>query len=151
MASRTNFTITDYGQERSSFAVVGADISSANYDAQQVEVIALSDAVEDIIIGQLTKREFTASVAFPDTAPVTNQFAQRELKWFVTYSDTVTGKLQSVEIATPDLALLVAGSDLMNVSAGAGAAFVTAFEAFVLSADGNPVTVESVRLVGRNL
>jgi len=151
MPSRTNFRITDYSAESSNFRVAGVDVSSANYDAQQTQVIALSNAVEGIIIGQLAERAFTSSVAQPDTVAPTDPFAQRELKWLVTYTDDTTGDLQQVEIATPDLALLVAGSDLMNVAAGAGATFVTAFEAFVRSADGNAVSVVSIRLVGRNI
>lgn len=151
MPSSTNFKIIDYSGESSSFRVAGTTISSANYDAQQTEVIALSDAIENIIIGQLAERRFTSSVAEPNTVAPTNQFAQRELKWLVTYTDDVLGDVMQCEIATPDLALLVAGSDLMNTSAGAGAAFVTAFEAFVTGKTGNAVSVVSVRLVGRNI
>jgi len=151
MASRVTFTILDYSNEQSSFAVNGESVSSANYDAQQTEAIALSDAVEAISIGTLSKREFTSSIAFPEAGLPTSQYAQRELKWFVRYSDDVNGLKQSCEIAAPDLTLLVAGTDLMNTAAGAGAAFVTAFEAFVKSSDGNAVSVDSVQLVGRKL
>lgn len=151
MTSRTNFTIEDYGAERSSFAVAGIPISSANYDAQQTAVIALSDAIEGIIIGALRQRAFTSQVAFPDVTPIANQFAQRELKWFVTYRDTVTSEIQSCEIATPDLSLLVPGTDFMNTASGAGLTFVNAFESFVRSRDNNPVEVQGVRLVGRNI
>jgi len=151
MASRSIFTIEDYSAEKSSFAVAGVAASSANYDAQQTLLIALADAVEDLIIGALRKREYVASVAFPNTGDVTNAFAQRELKWLITYSDDVTGKLQQCEIAAPDLSLLVAGSDLLDLAGTEGAAFVTAFEAFVKSDAGNAVTVQSGRVVGRNL
>lgn len=152
MASSTNFRITDFSNENSSFRVAGAAISSANYDAQQTAVIALSDAIEAIIIGQLAERRFTSSVAQPNTVAPTNAFAQRELKWLVTYSDDVTGDLQQAEIATPDLDQLVAGSDVMDTGTGTpGEDFVTAFEAFVKSAAGNAVSVISIRLVGRNI
>lgn len=151
MASRSTFSITDFSREVSTFQVNGINVSSANYDAQQTQLIALSDAVIGISIGTVTKREFVSSIAFPESGTPSNAFAQREMKWFVTYSDTVTGLLQSSEIACPDLALLVANTDLMDLTLAASAAFVTAFEAFVRSSDGNPVNVESVRVVGRNL
>jgi len=151
MPSRTNFRIMDYSGEASNFRLAGANVSSANYDAQQVLVIALSDAIEDLIIGQLAERAFTSSVAEPNTVAPTNPFAQRELKWLVTYQDATTGDLQQCEIAAPDLSLLVPGSDLLDLAGTEGAAFVDAFEAFVQSAAGNAVTVQTVRLVGRNI
>lgn len=151
MASRTIYTIEDASGERSSFRVAGVTISSANYDAQQVLVQALSDALEDMILGALRKREFVSSVTIPNSGVVDNNFAQRENKWLVTYTDTTTAKKQQAEIACPDLDLLVAGSDLMDIGGTEGVAFVTAFEAVVKSENGNAVTVDSIRYVGRNL
>jgi len=151
MASRVNFTITDYTRESSNFSVNGINVSSANYDAQQTQAIALSDAIEGLSIGQVAKREFISSIAFPETATPTDPFAQREMKWLVVYQDDTTSKLQSMEIACPDLALLVPNTDLLDLTSTEGAAFVTAFEAFARSSDGNPVSVVSARLVGRNL
>lgn len=151
MPSSTNFRIVDTSGENSSFRVAGADVSSANYDAQQTQVIALSDAIEGLIIGQLAERRFTSSVAFPDTVAPSDPYAQRELKWLITYSDDVTGDLQQIEVATPDLSLLVPGSDVLDLASTEGAAFVTAFETFARSKDGNAVTVVGGRLVGRNI
>lgn len=151
MASRVNFTVTDYTRESSNFAVNGISISSANYDAQITAAIALSAAIEGLIIGQLAKREVVASIAFPQTSTPTDPFAQREMKWLVVYQDDTTSKLQSLEIACPDLALLTPNTDLLNLASTEGAAFVTAFESFVRSSDGNTVSVVSARLVGRNL
>lgn len=151
MPSRVIFTVEDYSGESSSFGVEGIDVDSANYDAQQTEAIALSTAVANVSIGTLAERKFVASIANPESGQPASQYAQRELKWLVTYVDTVTGDLQQSEIPCPDLTLLVAGTDLMNTAAGAGAALKTAWDAFVQSKAGNAVSLTTARLVGRNI
>lgn len=151
MPARVTFRIEDYSGESSTFGVAGDDVTSANYDAQLALAIALSTQISAISIGVVAERKFVASVAQPETGTPASQYAQRELKWLVTYVDTITSGLQQVEVACPDLTLLIAGSDLMNTGAGAGAAFKTAFDNYVLSQDGNPVSVTTVRLVGRNI
>lgn len=151
MPSRLTHTILDYSNEQSAFGVEGETVSSANYDAQLTEAIALTNAIVGIVIGTVAERKFLASVASPESGLPASQYAQRELKWLVTYSDDVTGDIQQCEIACPDLTLLVAGSDLMNLAGAPGLAFVAAFEAFVKSRSGNAVSVDSVRLVGRKI
>jgi len=151
MASRLTHTILDYSGESSAFGVAGVSVSSANYDGQITEAIALTTAIEGIVLGTVAERKFLASVAEPESGLPASQYAQRELKWLVSYSDTVNGDVQQCEIACPDLTLLVAGSDLMNLAGAPGLAFIAAFEAFVRSKSGNTVNVDSVRLVGRNI
>lgn len=151
MASRLTHTILDYSNEQSAFGVEGVTVSSANYDAQLTEAIALTTAIQGIVIGTVAERKFLASVANPESGLPASQYAQRELKWLVTYSDTVNGDIQQCEIACPDLTLLVAGSDLMNLAGAPGLAFVAAFEDFVISKSGNAVNVDSIRLVGRKI
>lgn len=151
MASRLTHTILDYSNEQAAFGVAGVSVSSANYDAQITKAIALTSAIQGIVIGTVAERKFLASVANPESGLPASQYAQREMKWLVTYTDDVTGTVQQCEIACPDLTLLVAGSDLMNLAGAPGLAFVAAFEDFARSAVGNTVAVVSVRLVGRKI
>ena len=79
-----------------------------------------------------------------------NKEAQREKKWLVTFVDNVTGKKGRMEIPCADLSLLGDDGSTMVTSAGAGASLVSALNAHGLSSDGNPITVSTIRFVGRN-
>lgn len=138
--------VIDYGNEKSS---VTLNVADAILDAT---ITTLYGAVDGLTIGTLEKSmlKTSADKDAGSTTPPVNQYAQREIKWLVKYSDDVTGKRYSLEIPCADLSLLVAGTETMNVAAGAGAAFVTAFEANVLSPDGNAVSFISAKMVGRN-
>lgn len=82
-------------------------------------------------------------------APVADKNAQREVKWLVRYTDDVLGTSHSLEIPTADLDLLDTSGKFMDVSAGAGATFVTAFEAQAKSPAGNAVSFVSAEFVTR--
>jgi len=84
----------------------------------------------------------------------TSPYAQRELKWLVTYSGNTSGKKFTIEIACPDVTdNVVPNTDLADLASTDWAAFVTAFEAYVKSPDNGTeaVTVLSARVVGRNI
>ena len=100
-----------------------------------------------------------------DTDPITEQWAQRESKWLVTYRDVTQfldvsntinnvgfGNVYQVEIPTAKLSLLPANTDLIDLTVAPWPDFVTAFEAVQNSpTGGNEVEVVSVRHVGRAL
>lgn len=69
------------------------------------------------------------------------------------YTDDVTGKAYEVTIGTLDLlnAGIIAGTESIDLTAVPGSDLKTAFEAIVASPDGNAVTLQSARQVGRNL
>lgn len=76
----------------------------------------------------------------------------REDKMMATYQDNVTLALYQVELPTRDNTLaVVPGTDYYNLAVAPWANFKTKFEAFVVSPDGNAVTLISVKLVGRNV
>lgn len=151
MASKVNITYMDYSFEKSAAGFTGVDFSAANFDAQNALIDSLVSATQAIVLGTKTKDTRTAIVTdFTETRPA-SQYAQRELKWRVKYTDTVDPAGDgSLEIPCPDLTLLDTNGTHMNISAGAGAAWVTAFEAFQRSRLGNTVAVVEVELVGRN-
>lgn len=137
----------------SSFGVTSVTLSSGNIAAQQTAAGALSSAIENLSIGHLDK--YAQSLILLDN-PITpsNVYAQREMKWLVTYVGAVSGKKFTLEIAAPDITgNIVPNTDLADLASTDWAAFVTAFEAYAKSPDNGTeaVTVESARVVGRNL
>jgi hypothetical protein len=100
--------------------------------------------------------QFAGSGSIP-----TDEFAQRELKWLIGYTDVSTtisgesnpyyGKNFTVEAACPDLenANLQQNTDFADLTDTQVAAFVTAFEAYARSPTGGAVEVTYIRNVGR--
>lgn len=153
MATQNGFQITDYSNEKSSFAVTSVTANAGNLAAQQTAAAALAAAVDDLTIGELTKQ--TMSLVILDTPAIpTDPYAQREMKWLVQYTGDASGKLFSVEIAAPDITgNVVVNTDVADLSSADWAAFVTAFESYVRSPDNGTetVTVIGARIVGRNI
>jgi len=153
MATRNQFQITDYTDEKSSFAVISITANAGNLAAQQTAAAALFAAVEDLTIGVVTKQIMGLEIYNTPELP-TNVYAQREEKWLVKYVGDSSGKQFSMEIAAPDLTDNLNGNtDQADLGSTDWAAFVTAFEAFARSPENGTetVTVVSARLVGRNI
>jgi hypothetical protein len=153
MATSNGFQITDFGNEKSSFAVTSVTANAGNLAAQQTAAAALFAAVEDLTIGELTKQSMSLLIYDTPAIP-TNPFAHRELKWLVTYVGDSSGKTFSAEIAAPDVTDNLNGnSDEADLTSTDWAAFVTAFESFARSPDNGTetVTVTKARVVGRNI
>jgi len=147
------FQITDYSNEKSTTVLNTTVLTAGNFAAQQTLAAALAAAIEDLTIGELTKQ--INSVPVLDTPAIpTNPYAQREMKWLVSYQGDVSGKLFSSEIAAPDITdNVVPNTDVADITSTDWAAFVTAFEAYVKSPDDptETVTVIGAHIVGRNI
>lgn len=140
----------DWNGEGSSSSFRGEDVTSANYNAEIAKVDALVVAIDAVVIAAIAGHTFKSRVVKTGAPLPSNNFAQRELKWLVDMTDTVTGATSNVELAGADLALLTAGEQL-GLGAGPGLDLKTAIEAYHRSNAGNPVTVNTVSFVGRNL
>ena len=151
MPSGYRITLRDYGGETSTFSVYGAEMSAAEYANIINEIADLETAIEGVTLGVLGRGVIEAVVNEGSAASATDVWAQRENKWMVEFADTVTGEVFRRELPTADLTLLQPGTELMNIASGAGLAFVTAFETYVVSDAGNPVTVQRIRYVTRDL
>lgn len=139
-------------------------ITLANFTALRDAIDDLKAALPGIIDGEIRKTTITEQFAESSSA-VTDQNAQRETKWLVTYRDVTQfldvgntinnvgfGNLYNVEIPTADLGLLTGNDDSLDLSVPAVAAFVTAFEAVQNSpTGGNEIDVVRITHVGRNL
>jgi len=151
--ARTSFQITDYSNEKSSVTVTAPNLSAANFDAQATLRTALQTAVNNLSIGVLS-RTTVSDIPLDEPGIPTNPFAQRELKWLVTYIGSVSGKSYQIEIPAPSVTDNLAGNtDEANLASTDWAAFVEAFEDYARSPDSltETVIVTGARLVGRNI
>jgi len=152
MAQNT-VTITDYSDENSSFGFSSAALTSGNIVAQTGLLGDLATATEAISIGHLSKQQ-VAQILVTDPDIPTNPYAQREMKWLVTYADATSGKKYSLEIPAPDITdNVVPNTDQANLTSTDWAAWVDAFEAVAKAPEDltHSVTVIGAVLVGRNI
>lgn len=143
-----NIPFTDHGGEESTATLPVADAIA------DIDITDLFNAVDGISIGNAGQSQHVIA-ADKDAGPggnAANGFAQREYKWLCRYHDAVTLKKHRLEVPCSDNTLLSANTDFMNLAAGAGLAFKTAFDAHCVSpATGNAVVLDSAQVVGRNL
>lgn len=152
MASRITVGILDYSLERSPVTLSGVDLTAGNFAAQAILMDDFVTAVDGVTLGTLSKDTRLASETSISDAQPASPFAQREMKWLVRYSDTVNPVGNGhFEVPTPDLALLDAQGEFMDLTLAAAIAFVDAVEAYGRSRLGNAITVQSVEYVGRNI
>lgn len=143
-----NIPFTDYtGEESTATLPVGDAIAD-------VDITAVFDAVDGVSLGNAGQSQHVIS-ANKDVGPggnASSAFAQREMKWLCRYQDAVTLKKHRLEIPCADANLLAGNTDFLDLTAGAGLAFKTAFDAQVKSnLTGNAVVLNTAELVGRNL
>lgn len=153
MSTLNTFQITDYSNEKSSFALTSITANAANLAAQQTAAAALAGAIDALTIGELTRQSMSLVILDTPAIP-TNPYAQRELKWLVQYIGDASGKIFQTEIGAPDLTdNTVLNGDIADLASTDWAAFVTAFESFVRSPDNGTetVTVLKAEVVGRNI
>lgn len=147
------FQFTDYSNEKSTVTVNSLALSAANFDARETLRVALSSALNNLSIGVLS-RQAVNDIRDDSPGIPTNPFAQREMKWLVSYVGATSGKVFQMEIPAPSLTdNLQPNSDEADLTSTDWAAFVTAFEAYAIAPDttSEAVTVLSARLVGRNI
>jgi hypothetical protein len=157
MTSRFSLTLKDFDSEKSTCSFRVEQIDDTNFAATDALIDTLKTAIEGISAGVEVSDRRMYAYDTVNLVPPLDQGAQRELKWLVRYADAVTHVLYRVEIPVADTSLLDNTSPDPNtrkslaMDAGPGLTFVDAFEAVVVSPDGNAVTVEQIILVGRSL
>lgn len=143
----------DYSGETSPFKVYTVELNAGNFAATGTAIQTLGTATNALSRGQPAKSTLTAQINTISGANATDPVAQREMKWLVSYLDTVLNETFRLEIPCADLsaANLLGNTDQADLSSTEWAAWVTAFEAVAKSKYGNAVTVTGARFVGRNL
>lgn len=146
----------DYSDETSTHQVNISPITIGTIVAILAEIAAYRAATEGITLGVVSRDKIVMDDTLISAARPASAFAQRELKWLVQYHGVDNGKTWSCEIPTPDLSdpdVLVAGTDIADLTFPAMATWKTAFETLVRPPDSDTslVVVDQVVLVGRNL
>jgi len=138
--------------ETTTMSVPIITLTPANVAATETLTGNLATAIAAIVLGANNKRELTYNVTQFEKIPAASPLAQRENKWLLRYHDATTFQKATVSIGTADLTELAGNSEFLVITAGAGLALKTAFEAVVVSPydASHTVILDSVQFVGRN-
>lgn len=118
------------------------------------DITGYAAELDGITLGVASQDKIVLDISVLSAARPTNVFAQRELKWLVHYHSNTANKKFTLEIPTADpTGRLIAGTDLMDLTETAAAAWKVGFEVLAVSPDDDTdqCTVDFVELVGRNL
>jgi len=150
--SSYSLSVRDYDKELARTRVAVVPLSATNFTAWNTLLDNLQTGISGIIIGEPASEVRTAAQNTLSAALPTDPFAQRETKWIVRSEDNTTHEIFRNEIPCSDLSLL-SGNDefITSFPVGPLATFKTAWEAAVLSPDGNDVTLISLQAAGKRL
>lgn len=151
-------SIRDYDKKIGTVQINTGIVTALTLPALLTEVGALRTAIAGIVIGVPQKESQTVFDTLLSQANPASAFAQRGNKWLVTYHDNEQffdppvnaipneGYLRKYHIMIPTAnnALLTDNDTFLDLTAGPGLAFKTAFEAVAVSPDGGNVVVDTV-------
>lgn len=160
---RWSETISDYNGETSTLSVGVGAVTAVSLPGLLTNIAALRAAIDGLIIGVPKSDTLTAYKTPISNALPSDPNAQVERKWLVTYDDITAffddpvnaipnagfGKIFNIEIATADADLLEDNQEFLDISAGPGLAFATAFNNMARSPYGGEARVLTIELVGR--
>lgn len=156
--SKVTFGYIGNSGEPSATKVHIPDLTAANFDNSVDEgaggVIGdLKAALDAITLMNNVQRSIQVVTGVDPGSLPSEPYAQREIKLYVSYIDTVTAKKYSFTVPGPDLSLIAqTGTDIVDHTSNVLAiALTTQFEANCVSPDGNAVAIHQMRLVGRNV
>ena len=154
MPGKINLTFKDYSDEASSAAFYTDDITAGNLVAQTALMGALVTAVEGLTLGKIVRETLLAIDTDNGDTPASDVNSQRERKWLLRMTDSVTGDTVTATLPCADLASghLQANTDLADMSNADWIALKSAIDGnFNNPATGNSLTLLSAKKVGRNL
>ncbi len=135
------FRVRDNSAELGSIGIHTGAVTAASLPGLLTEIGTLRTAIEGLIIGVMAKESLKVFDTILSGSRPTDPLAQRGVKWTVGYYDETQfidvvnavenpGYLKNFTftIPTADLTLLADGEENLDLTAGAGLAFVTAFE-----------------------
>jgi len=120
--------------------------------ASDPELQAVYDAINGVSMGTNGEGYVTERIQkqVGSSSPPADADARKYSIWVVKMTDNIITDLkQSFSIACAD-ASLAPGTNVLDIGTGVGAALKAAVEAVALSKAGNPCTVTSIELRGRN-
>ena len=160
-----NLSVRDYGGQIGSTTILTGAVTAVSLPGLLTQYGALRTAIAGIIDGVPSSENAHVFDTILSAAEPTSEYAQRGTKWIVNYHDNLqffdapvnaipnAGYLKpfSIELPTAKLSLLEEGSEELDLSVTAVAAFVTAFEAIARSPYNGTVEVDSIKYVPRSV
>lgn len=151
------FSWHDYDGEIAGTTFNTVEIDAANLAAQETLLSSLRVATNNILLSSVEQATITDNT-WDTVVPVSNPFAQREIKWVVIAQDTSGNKFKANELPMANLDLLEnnskylikSGNVVVSDPSGYVAAFKSAYEAFAVSNDGEALVIIDMYQVGRN-
>jgi hypothetical protein len=147
---KASWSTVDHDGEGSTIGVRIVDLNAGNIAAQTTAIGLLQTALQNVSLVGFTKLDVLSTTTLIGDPQPSDGNAQRETKWLISGTDT-GGFTTTIEVPGADRDLLPAGSGNLDLAAGAGLALKNALEAVWRSKQGNAVTVNSVKHVGRNI
>ena len=145
---RIRMSYVDYDNQRRQFSFPTTVVTAANHDAQKTLHDALIAALDDVTLGARDFEEFVGDrEEIRPLVAAAAASAQVNIEWVIRYTDDVTGAEANVRVPTADITdttLFAPNSNLWDPTDAKWVQFVTDFEAYVLSEDGNAVSVQQV-------
>lgn len=140
--------LVDYDGQRRQFSFDTAVITAAIHDAQKTEHDNLVAAIADVTLGALDFEEFVGDrEQIRPLVKAAAASAQVNIEWIVTYVDDVTTSVYNVRVPTADVTdttLFATNSNIWDPTDAKWVTFIAAFEAHILSPDGNAVSLQQV-------
>lgn len=165
MAGKLGFTLIDHNREQGRVSLNTGNVTAVSLPGLLTEVGALRTAIEGITLGVVGKESLMVFDTQLANDPPSDELAQVESVWIVTYEDATAffddpvnaipnagyRKKFTLTIPTADISgRRLPNSDEADMSDSGIAAFVTAFENTARSPYGGEVNVLKIVAGGRN-
>lgn len=119
------------------------DLTAVSLPGALSQMGDLTNAIQGLVLGAKVGSRWGDADQFAAANPA-SKLCQRGIKWTVVGRDSTTGVPVINHIPTADLTKLPATGEDIDLTAGAGLAFKTAYEALVKSPAGNALVLERV-------
>jgi len=162
MPQSYSLTLIDYNGETSRMSINVPVVTAVTLPGMLTSINNLRNSIAALTIGNQKSDTLTAFKTNISNNLPTDQNAQVERKWLVTYADNTEffdvaeaipnagfGKTFQVEIATANAELLTDNDEFLDLASDEAVDFITDFEALARSPYGGQVVVMSIELVGR--
>jgi hypothetical protein len=153
------WTILDYSDESSPLKVFNGAVTATSIAGYITDLGSFRTLTQAIVLGTVSKEQWVGDNTIISQARPSDPDAQRERKGLVVYKGGTNNKLYTLTIPTirtktsGGASLIVPGTDLFNLTLAPIAAWVAGFESLARTPDldTETVTIQEIRLVGRNI
>jgi hypothetical protein len=149
----------DYSDEKSPIKLYNGAVTAISIGGFLSDVASLRALFIAAILGTVSTEKWVGDSTVVSNTRPTDPDAQRERKGLVTYVGDTTGKKFTFTIpairtkTSGGAALIVPGTDLFDLTLAPIAALVAGINGFARTPDDDTetITIQSIRLVGRNI